>query len=115
MVSPVRLQAAVGKKRRWSSQHPTPRGGCSFRGHGLGDLRTKPISMMRTERQQTVQSQVSRVLALRERFLVTDRPPNLLSRVLLARGSRPSWLIRGWPMTADYRSGYLQHRAGSSV
>jgi hypothetical protein len=44
--------------------------------------------MMRTERQQTVQSQVSRVLALRERFLVTDRPPNLLSRVLLAREVR---------------------------
>jgi len=49
-------------------------------GLGPGDLRTKPISMMGTERQQTVQSQVSRVLALREHFWVTYRPPNLLSR-----------------------------------
>jgi hypothetical protein len=44
-------------------------------GLGPGDLRT-----MGTERQQTVQSQVSRVLALREHFWVTYRPPNLLSR-----------------------------------
>jgi hypothetical protein len=49
-------------------------------GLGPGDLRTKPISMMGTERQQTVQSQVSRVLALREYFWVAYRPPNPLSR-----------------------------------
>ena len=45
-------------------------------GPGLGDLRTKPISMMGTERQQTVQSHVSGVLALREHLLVTNRPLN---------------------------------------
>jgi hypothetical protein len=45
-------------------------------GLGLGDVRTKPISMMETERQQTVQSHVSGALALREHLLVTNRPPN---------------------------------------
>jgi len=35
-------------------------------GLDLGDVRTKPISIVGTERQQTVHSQVSRVLALCE-------------------------------------------------
>src|SRR5882724_2657315 len=35
-------------------------------GLGQGDIRTKPISIIGTERQQTVHSQVSRVLALWE-------------------------------------------------
>ena len=61
--------------------------------------------MMRTERQQTVQSQVSRVLALREHFLVTDRPPHLLSRVLLARGVR---------VTAELTHSRMAHDGGLS-
>jgi hypothetical protein len=48
-------------------------------GLGLGDLRTKPISMMGTERQQTVQSHVSGVQASRVHLRVTNRPPNLPS------------------------------------
>jgi len=61
--------------------------------------------MMRTERQQTVQSQVSRVLALREHFLVTDRPPSLLSRVLLAREVR---------VTAELTHSRVAHDGGLS-
>jgi hypothetical protein len=54
--------------------------GCSFRGSGPGDLRTKPISIVGTERQQTVHSHLTAVLALREHLRVTNRPPTLPSR-----------------------------------
>jgi hypothetical protein len=49
-------------------------------GLGPGDLRTKPISIVGTERQQTVHSHLSGVLALREHLRVTNRPPIPSSR-----------------------------------
>ena len=55
------------------------------KGLGLGDLRTKPISMMGTERQQTVQSNVSGVQMLPEHLLVINRPQTSRPWVLLAR------------------------------
>jgi hypothetical protein len=98
------------KKRRWSIQHPTPPDGCSFRGPGLGDLRTKPISMIGTERQQTVQSQVSGVLPLREHLLVTNRRLNLPSRCMSAAVARP----RVRPRTRSSASPPDAHKPRSS-
>ena len=60
-------------------------------GLGQGDIRTKPILIIGTERQQTVQWQVSGVWRLREHLLVTNRPPNQTSChgvLLLAREFR---------------------------
>src|SRR5260370_1921882 len=81
---------AVSGRDGTRSSFSDPPGGCSFRGPGSGDARTKPISMIGTERQQTIQSHVSGVLALRKHLLVTNRPPNLPS---LGAATRPR--VRG--------------------